>query len=698
MTESGKQRAIALIPVLMGVLAFFMVIGPRVLDPQNIAWLENGDPATHYLGWAFFRQSPWTFPLGLNPSYGMELGNAIIFSDSNPLLALLFKPFAAWLPQPFQYFGFWLLACFVMQAWFAWKLLGLVTDSIVLRMLGIGLFLFSPPMMLRMGAHLSLAGHFLILAALYLALHPQLQRRRGVWGLLLSVTALVHAYLLAMVALIWLADLFGKYLLGKLPRRTAVTEGLLLFGVVGLCCWQAGYFSVGAGTISGGFGAYRMNLSALVDSNGWSYVLQDIPGAPDDYEGLNFLGLGAIFLAICALVILLQGRSGFVAAVRRRPMLLLALVGLTLFAMSNQIGFGLFEFHYPLPSVVISAANVFRASGRMFWPVFYVILFAIFFLVVRGNSPRAAVCLLAVALVAQVLDTRGGWLGLRHNRMMAPASAWATPMHDPFWASAAAHYQKIRSLQPQNQPAGWSAIATYASLHGLPTDAAYLGRMGNKALKQARRTATQVLDSGQYAADALYILDTRALQQGGQHINTQTDLLARIDGFIVLAPGWKQCADCLAVQGVDNPLALLAPVTPGERQLFNQVSTQLVSGWSVPEAWGTWSNQTEAEIALRVSAPVHSLTLDAIVFVQPNHPTQDLIVTINNVQALSARLIKADGNPIEIPLTPALQQAIAADGMMRIRLQLPNAISPKALGMGGDDRRLGLGLKALTVQ
>ncbi|WP_221178572.1 DUF6311 domain-containing protein, partial [Pseudomonas fluorescens] len=88
--------------VLMGILAFFIVVGPRALNPMNIAWLDSGDPATHYLGWVFFRYSPWSFPLGLNPSYGLELGNAVIFSDSNPLFALIFKPFAALLPEPFQ--------------------------------------------------------------------------------------------------------------------------------------------------------------------------------------------------------------------------------------------------------------------------------------------------------------------------------------------------------------------------------------------------------------------------------------------------------------------------------------------------------------------------------------------------------------------------------------------------------------------
>lgn len=56
----------------------------------------EGDPATHWLGWQFFRNSPLLqWPLGANPDYGMEIGSSIIFSDSIPLLAFIFKPLGA---------------------------------------------------------------------------------------------------------------------------------------------------------------------------------------------------------------------------------------------------------------------------------------------------------------------------------------------------------------------------------------------------------------------------------------------------------------------------------------------------------------------------------------------------------------------------------------------------------------------------
>ena len=698
MTGSGKHPAVALLPLLMGLVAFFMVIGPRALDPQNIAWLASGDPATHYLGWMFFRHSPWTFPLGLNPSYGLELGSAIIFSDSNPLLAFLFKPFSSLLPETFQYFGIWLLACFVLQAWFAWKLLGLVTPSIVLRLLGAGLFLFSPPMFLRMGGHLSLAGHFLILAALYLALHPGVDRRRLAWGALLAATALVHAYLLAMVALIWLADLVGRTLKGRLTRRNALIELFLLFLLVSLCCWQAGYFSVGDGTVSGGFGLYRMNLLAPIDASGWSLVLPDLPQAAGDYEGFNYLGLGTLLLTICAGVVLLRRATDFGSAVRRLPVLLLALIGLTLFALSNDIGVGLLGFHYPLPGKIITLANIFRASGRMFWPVFYVILFAVIFLVVRGNRPRTAVCLLAVALCVQVVDTRNGWEGLRHSRMQTPVSQWSTALRDPFWVSAASHYANIRSLQPQNQSDIWFPIASYAATHGLKTDTAYLGRMSTAALQQARQKTKRMLETGQYDVDSLYILDESALLDAVKNVNSETDLLARVDGLAVLAPGWKQCTQCLPVEDEGRSMQLIPLIKLGQRQVFNHQTRHLVQGWSSPETWGTWSEGNEADIALRVPAQAQTLVIEALAFVQPMHVRQEMVFTINGVQALSTRLTRLQDNLIEIPLTAPIREAIARDTLVRIHVRLPDAISPRQLGLGDDQRVMGLGLKALTVQ
>lgn len=699
MKDLVKRLPVNLLPLLMGVLAFLIVVGPRALNPQNIAWLSSGDPATHYLGWVFFRNAPWSFPVGLNPSYGLELSNAIVFSDSNPLFALLFKPFAALLPEPFQYFGLWFLMCFMLQSWFAWKLMGLASDHLMVRLLGSALFLFAPAMILRMGEHLSLAGHFLVLAALYLALRPSTRKQSFAWAALLVASALVHAYLLAMVALIWLADLLARTIKRQLTPGKAFAELAGILVLTGFCCWQAGYFSVdsaGLGLI--GFGLLRANVLTFFDSAGWSYVLGDLPGVPGDIDGLAFPGLGVIFLTVCALPLLLSGRSQFLSVIRPRWVLLLALFGLMIYAFSNNVGIGPFELHYWLPEFIIAKAGVFRAAGRMIWPVMYATIFAVLFVIVRGYSSRTAVLLFATALVLQVVDTRAGWETIRSKLMASPSAQWKTPLVDPFWSIAASHYQKVRWIKPQSYSTHWIELADYAGKYHLATDAVYLGRVNYASLQSAQSAAAKVIASGRFEADSLYVLDQRSTLQAAFTIDRSTDSLIKVDGFQVLAPGWKRCSECPQFPEADLH-ELIPAVRLGERIQFTEGgsgSTALAKGWWDSEAWGTGSVGKEAEVILRPSADVSAVSLETNTFLTQAHPRQAMEIRINDIQVLGASLTTAS-NTFDITLPAEVRASIAREGFMRLKFNLPLAISPRELGMGDDERELAIGLLGLTL-
>jgi hypothetical protein len=696
----ATRRLTALLPVLLGILAFFIVVGPRALNPMNIAWLGEGDPATHYQGWVFFRHAPWTFPLGLNPTYGLELGNGVIFSDSNPLLAFIFKPFSALLPEPFQYFGLWLLTCFILQSWFAWKLIGLFSREVALRLIGAGLFLFVPAMIIRMGVHLSLGGHFLVLAALYLALRPFTPKRCLAWGSLLAAAALVHAYFLAMIALIWLADLATKALQRRLTPGKALSECVGLFLLVSFCCWQAGYFSVGdSGLALMGYGLFRANVLTFFDAGVWSYSLQDMPGVLGDGDGFAFLGLGTLFLLACAMAPVLQGTLDSGAKVRRYPLFFLALIALAIFAFSNNIGVGPFELQIPLPDAVVAVATVFRGSGRMIWPIMYMTIFVILYAVIRGHSSRTAVLLLSIALVIQVADTRAGWAVSRSFFMTPPAAKWKTPLVDPFWEQAAGHYKAVRWLRPQNYSEQWMTLANYAGTHHLATNAVYLGRVSTVATEAAQAQAERMVSSGRYAADTLYVLDNRTLLQAALTLNRDTDVLARIDGLNVLAPGWKRCADCPAISAPD-PVTLIAQLQQGQRVEFNATSLASVylgKGWSLSEPWGTWSDGGESQIILRPMSRVHSLLLETTALLAPTHTGQSLEILVNDAPVLSTRLVKPDDNRLNIQLPAEVQQNVERQGVLNIRLRYANAISPGELGLSKDPRKLAIGIQALTL-
>ena len=151
--------------VLLVTLWFVYFTGGKFINPFYIDWIFPSDTETHWLGWQFFKnQSIFNFPLFKNINYGMELGSSLVLNDSLAIMAIIFKPFAVFIPFEFQYFGLWIFLCFYLQILFSYLILVKKTNNIIFSILGSLFFALSPIMFHRLGYHLSLSGHWIILA------------------------------------------------------------------------------------------------------------------------------------------------------------------------------------------------------------------------------------------------------------------------------------------------------------------------------------------------------------------------------------------------------------------------------------------------------------------------------------------------------------------------------------------------------
>src|SRR5687768_7137938 len=110
-TAYHYNRILPISCFLAVLIIYHFAYGFNTLIPTNIDWLMAvlHDWGTHYLGWHFFKNEPWQFPIGNVSNYYAPLGTNVGFTDSIPLLAIFFKLFASILPENFQYFGLWLL-------------------------------------------------------------------------------------------------------------------------------------------------------------------------------------------------------------------------------------------------------------------------------------------------------------------------------------------------------------------------------------------------------------------------------------------------------------------------------------------------------------------------------------------------------------------------------------------------------------
>jgi len=394
---------------LVGLSWFVALGGGPTLNPVNTGWLLAGDWRQHWLGWLFFRREPWTFPLGTIASLPYPAGTTIGFTDSNPLVSLLLRPFSGFLPSEFQFIGPWLACCFLMQGYAGAALTSTVSPNRLQQFLGGSLFAMSPVLALRVG-HDTLCAQWLLIGLLYLGLKAcddERQARREAW-LAAGVPALagaIHPYLAAATLALACAA-FGRSWRAKLisPARAVVlvaiaTGGLVaVFGLLG--------YGGDAGTGSAGFGVYSADLVALIDPRDSSRVLPSFGIASNRWEGFGYLGLGGLMAVALAVVAAARSRpswragTGFVVAACVLMGVYALSVKVTLMGVQVARLHGLYDrFHI--------VTNAFRSSGRFIWPLHYLTLLVGVWGATRiaGPSRRAVgTALLAVAVLLQAYD------------------------------------------------------------------------------------------------------------------------------------------------------------------------------------------------------------------------------------------------------------------------------------------------------
>ncbi len=164
----------------------------------------------------------------------------------------------------------------------------------------------------------------------------------------------------------------------------------------------------------------------------------------------------------------------------------------------------------------------------------------------------------------------------------------------------------------------------------------------------------------------------------------------------------------LAVYKHLSPFPIQKPIEPGQSISFNSPMNQALNagnkesfifglGWSKPESWGTWTNDKTATLSFPADSFVPSFKPTKLVlmlkgFILPAHPTQTILIYINNALIKTVQINTPEIKTIEIPLSniPNFTAPI------EIKFELPNATSPQRLGMNDDRRTLAIGLISLA--
>jgi len=689
------------IPILLGFAGFAIVCGINVLNPTNEQWLLGGGDATqHYLGWVFYRTGPWAWPPGLNPTYGIGLNNSIVFTDSIPLLAIPFKALSPLLPNTFQYFGLWALLCFVLQSWFAWKLISLFSKDLLICSICTGLFIFSVPLLSLFPENPALASLFLILAALYLSLKKNVSYPLWSWLALLVAASLIHFYIFVLVGAIWTASMMdGVFVNKSFSSLQAFRAIVISIPSVLFACYIAGYFSISS-VGAFGYGVFKINLLGIFNPAGWSLITKEIYVKPHWWiEEPIYLGAGALLI----LLLSLGKNTGLISLVNkacsRHIFLVIIVTLLALFSVSNNVAIGSHEFYFPMSEKLISIASILRSSGRMFIPAFYVILLLACYLITHRLSNKKAQLILACCLLLQIADLSAGWLDVR-QRMTSngPFPYSKLPLDNPFWVSASKQYKNIIVIPSRfNLQADfmsrflakeWRIFGRLASNYGLGTNAVMLARYDEPKYLELNLKYLNELNTGTLVPENLYIVAPEEMNTAAcTNLRSQSDLFAKIDSYFVYAPEYfKNHVGLSKLEQIKPMLSKDAP---------SSAPFSFCGAWSKSENWGTWSDGPLAKIYIPLDKGHQQfINLTLMAFASNDEKIQSVEFTYDGSSYKKIELNKSSLNQIKVQITSKMK----SDGYALLEFKILKPISPKSIGIGNDERQLGIGLVKLEIE
>lgn len=556
----NKRILITILGTFIGIISYVLLFGIETLNFTNDTWLLAGerDQRAHYIGWEFFRNSAWKWPIGMMDGIIAPRSISIIYTDSVPWLAVFFKIFRGILPETFQYFGLWGLMCFSLQGALAGYIVSKYVKNIFSDIALILLFVLSPTMVQRLYYHSELAAHFIILMGLIPWIEREkmngLKKRTVYWSILFSLAAGIHIYFIPMLVILMTATtLFYLFQNKKWLKE--------VFGwVIPLICGAFSLYVLGAFsanrdlTSEGGLGYYSANINALINSQKWSSILPAFSLATDgQYEGYAYLGLGALILFAFSILFIF-----YYIATRRNISVYNAIYLALIFsvsyilALSPTITLGknvLVELQ--CRGMLKKILDMFRATGRFMWPAIYDTLLLI--TICFGKLEKmiqdkklykyGVIIFLFLLIQLQIIDLKP-ILFVRHNVGNAEqySSKDYNALQSSFWKDIAEDYSHIEMMEDEmfvhiNYYDSFS-LAQYAVENGMTISNFAAARPDIESRKQILEEQMQKINAGEADEKTIYVFGN-LYDLLGKSIDLN---LYQVDGIVI---GLKRKIDSL---------------------------------------------------------------------------------------------------------------------------------------------------------
>ena len=557
MEYHNRNRIYYFLLGLVVLTVFQLKFGLSILLPSNDAWLYGygSDMLPDICTWEYYRYSPlsegaWCTFKGYAHPQVTGIGNTNIV----PLIGMPLKLFNQWLPEHFQYFGIFLFTCYILQAWFADRLLAVLKLPVgYWRFSAVVITILAAPFLDRFN-HLALCAHWLILAALATFFASGLSRTKALarYTALSFASVLIHPYLILFPLMVAFAN--GLQRMKQHWTSVFIFPTLSIAGIL-LGAYLSGIFSLSMGSSNaGGFGEYSSNLNTFWNNIGkTNFAALNLPTRFDgQYEGYAYLGAGVLVLWITLLVQKRFYQSLF-HKIRQYWPLMIVLVFALGYACAFMITINkltLFDPHLERHQYLYNKLSIFRSSGRYIWLPYYIILlvpFVYYGRQLQSDSKRSAIILICILLI-QVGDMgKAVQRSIIHDNYKV-SKEW--PQLAKFAAQVSTVYTHPLYERHLLSPDDMQYLTAALASRQIPITAGHLPRPDGKAMQLMIDSLREMTASGHWNLDPGGILITTE-EKAARFIllqERQEIAVRRLGSYRILYPLTNRHADSVANQ------------------------------------------------------------------------------------------------------------------------------------------------------
>ena len=397
-------------------------------------------------------------------------------------------------------------------------------------------FVLSPIYLNRLGIHLSLGGHWILLAYFFIKLQ-NLENNKNII-MIICLSTMIHFYFTMIIFFIeilhsiFIEKFFTKKKIINYLKFYLYTIFFTLFTMFVL-----GYFSIPIeDTVGYGYGFYKLNILSFINpgshsNNGnfnWSNFLPNLNLTSGEREGFNYFGLGYLSMLlffVCSLLIgkLKNIKSGYISII----------VLITLFSLSSNIDIGQINIlEIKLNKYLEGLLSIARASGRFFWPVYYFLLFCCLINLKKifNNNYKF---IIVIFLSIQIIDLLPGYMNYLNGYSLNNKDI---KIKSKSWDKIISQDKIFTSTYVKNQSNDFYKILPITVNSNFKSEIQYFARYDRESLLNVRYKNYNKILNNDYELNKFYIINNLG---HANHIKNILDLsgthdLVEIDNIFLL--------------------------------------------------------------------------------------------------------------------------------------------------------------------